>query len=443
MRAAPREACAQEAHGFDQAAFGGPDATDRVSSPGTEEEHPLQWLTPTPPFTPPTSPRRLAAAAAALWPTGTALPPLAASFQEALLRSMAAASRQEWAAAPPYRAGLQADEEELAAAARSGCCAACRPPARASDSGSSSAPEDAAPEASRKGRGAAPQAGSPLAAATASPGALRCGCPGSASPQPAGASSLAEWRKPGGFFFATPAGGAAAAPPGTPPGAQPASGPQARSALAARRPAPPPRSLGAPAGKHLRGEGYELPLWGTQHRFHSEAMETGALSRDGRQLTKQSFCGRLSVITEDAVHSRGVHRYAFQFTAGPISSADGVGFIFAPGLPCCKNIQRIVSIFVNRGGRICVRARSEVVRSDMGLRALNIGDWVVVTVDLEALIATFAVWPAGGGPLSSATVNFGKMLAGLEARLPALHAASCGYFACVLKNAGVTVTLGS
>lgn len=45
---------------------------------------------------------------------------------------------------------------------------------------------------------------------------------------------------------------------------------------------------------------------------------------------------------------------------------------------------RIVSIFANKTGRICMRAHSEVVRSDTGVKPLELGDWIELQMDLDA-----------------------------------------------------------
>merc|ERR1719329_470334 len=135
------------------------------------------------------------------------------------------------------------------------------------------------------------------------------------------------------------------------------------------------------------------PNFAKLHRFHVETRKMGKLSEDGRRFTKMEFKGRLSLVTEDEVHSQGIMRYVVQFTAGELSSADGVGFVFSPKLPCSKNIQHITSIFVNRVGRICMRGGSEVVRSDVTVKQLELGDWIEMTVNLQDLIADFTVWP--------------------------------------------------
>lgn len=185
------------------------------------------------------------------------------------------------------------------------------------------------------------------------------------------------------------------------------------------------------------------PPFGMRHRFHGETARMGTLSEDRRAFTKQEFKGRLSVVTESEVHSHGVLQYAVQFTRGELSNADGVGFIFSPTLPCPKNIQRIVSIFANRTGRICVRAHAEVVRSDVSVKRLEIGDWLSVTIDLDKQIAEFVVWPVHGGTPSSARFAFGEAMDTLRFRIPGLPRVSCGFIACVVKHLGVAVTLGS
>ncbi|CAK0797006.1 unnamed protein product [Prorocentrum cordatum] len=185
------------------------------------------------------------------------------------------------------------------------------------------------------------------------------------------------------------------------------------------------------------------PAFGRLHKLHRDAQDSGTVNEDSRTFTKQSYNGRLSVITEDQVHSSGVLRYAITFASGELSSADGVGFVFSERLPCPKNIQKLVSIFVNRTGRICMRALSNVVRYDVGVKQLEVGDWVELTVDMEGRTAEFTVWDADNGSSSSASFDFGAALQQMRHEMPNLPQASCGYAACVVKNVGVTVALGS
>jgi hypothetical protein len=186
-------------------------------------------------------------------------------------------------------------------------------------------------------------------------------------------------------------------------------------------------------------EGLLAPMglpFGQLHHFHGEALRCGTLKKERREFTKVSYMGRLSIISEDSVHTSGVHSYALQFTEGELSNADGVGFVFSPRLPCPQNIQKINSIFVNRAGRICMRANNEVTRLEVGIKPFELGEWIVVTVDLSACVATFAVWPNDDSCVSTATVYFGETLQKSKIMK------ACGHFACVVKNE-VVVTLGS
>lgn len=187
-----------------------------------------------------------------------------------------------------------------------------------------------------------------------------------------------------------------------------------------------------------------LPIFSKLHCFHDETHTMGSLSKDYRQFTKTKFQGQLSLVTENQVRSSGVQRCLMQFSKGELSSADGLGFVFSSTLPCPKNIQRIVSIFANRAGRICMRAHSKVKRLDICVKKLELGDWIEMTVDLCDQIARFTVWPRDGSRTSSACFAFGPTLSSLSGRAPT-HASkwAVGYFACLIKNEGVMVTLGS
>merc|ERR1712113_1191691 len=99
--------------------------------------------------------------------------------------------------------------------------------------------------------------------------------------------------------------------------------------------------------------------------------------------TKVGFEGRLSVVSEAQVRTGGMHKFCVQFTSGELSKADGVGFIFSSKLPCKKNIQRIVSIFINQRGRICMRVCEDILRASARVRALKCGDWVEMIMDLD------------------------------------------------------------
>eukprot|EP00434_Breviolum_minutum_P010457 symbB.v1.2.009222.t1/scaffold582.1/size184522/8 len=190
------------------------------------------------------------------------------------------------------------------------------------------------------------------------------------------------------------------------------------------------------------------PQFSFHHRFHPETAKMGLVSPDQRTFTKEQYMGRLSVITEDRVHREGsVNRYAVQFCSGELSNADGVGFIFSNKLPCPKNIQKIVSIFANKTGRICMRAHAEVLRSETSaVKPLELGDWIELEMDLQNRLATFTVWPVDGSMPSSATLNFGNTFQSIRSLVPSIpDTQDCvsGYMAVVVKHTDVTVTIGS
>jgi len=190
---------------------------------------------------------------------------------------------------------------------------------------------------------------------------------------------------------------------------------------------------------------------GVLHSFHQEARDMGQVNNDFRMFTKVGFEGRLSVVSESRVHTDGLHRYLVQFSSGELSRADGVGFVFSSRLPCAKNIQRIVSIFVNQRGRICMRVFTDIVRASAYVKPLELGDWVEMAIDLDRKVATFNIWPrtptgwptTSGQPASSAEFPFGNKLSKVnQAGLKPVKL-NVGHLACVVKNVGVTVTLGS
>jgi len=204
------------------------------------------------------------------------------------------------------------------------------------------------------------------------------------------------------------------------------------------RPAPPPAlGVGPPVG--------------IDHSFHQETRDMGNVSADFRSFTKVGYEGRLSVVSESRVHTDGVQRYLVQFAAGDLSRADGVGFVFSPRLPCAKNIQRIVSIFVNQRGRICMRVFADIVRASAYVKPLELGEWVEMAVDLEKKVATFNIWPATplglppstGRPSSTAEFPFGNKLGKMNQTGQKPVKLNVGHLACVVKNVGVTVLLGS
>eukprot|EP00434_Breviolum_minutum_P031333 symbB.v1.2.027706.t1/scaffold2863.1/size68590/9 len=151
-----------------------------------------------------------------------------------------------------------------------------------------------------------------------------------------------------------------------------------------------------------------LPL-GNKHSFHQETKGMGMVRPDFRQFTKVGYEGRLSVVSESQVHQDGLHRYVVQFTAGELSRADGVGFVFSQRLPCAKNIQRIVSIFVNQRGRICMRAFSEIER--LVERSLHLQR--LAGVVRGELASDYGELP-GKRPVSTAEFSFGSRMAALR-----------------------------
>lgn len=193
------------------------------------------------------------------------------------------------------------------------------------------------------------------------------------------------------------------------------------------------------------------PALGFTHCFHQETRNMGTITPDFRQFTKVGYEGRLSVVSESVVHDEGKQRYLVQFAGGELSRADGVGFVFSPRLPCAKNIQRIVSIFVNQRGRICMRVFADIIRASAFIKPLEIGDWVEMSIDLENKVATFNVWPPspngwplmGVQPSSTAEFPYGNRLGKLNQAGAKPVNLTTGHLACVVKNVGVTIILGS
>lgn len=196
----------------------------------------------------------------------------------------------------------------------------------------------------------------------------------------------------------------------------------------------------------------QAPPFGMLHSFHKEVRGFGLASNDLRQFTKgQDYEGRLSVISGSEVQRGGVQRYLMQFSYGELTKADGIGFVFASRVPCAKNIQKIVSVFVNQRGRICMRVFGDILKAKKHVRALQVGDWIEMVIDLENSIATFKVWPyemvANGfmpsEPESTAEFHYGKRLAQAQQLASKPVKLNVGHFACVIQNVGVTVTMGS
>jgi hypothetical protein len=175
----------------------------------------------------------------------------------------------------------------------------------------------------------------------------------------------------------------------------------------------------------------ELPLGNLHEFFPGTTLDKHVeLSKDRRIFTKVNYHGRLTIVTDSHVHYRGVERYVVQFLGGALSDADGVGFVFSPSLPCSQNIQRITSVFLNRDGRVCTRRRDQVYRTPQQLTPLALGDVVMMTVDLPRRCVEFNV--LRDGEASHVHVSY-----------EASAEDNYGYFACVVKNSGVTLRLWS
>jgi len=183
---------------------------------------------------------------------------------------------------------------------------------------------------------------------------------------------------------------------------------------------------------------------GRRHAFHNETQQLGFVSDNGRQFFKKKFDGRLTLVTENSVHTGGVAKYMVQFSDGQMSGADGVGFVFSSKLPCTQNIQLISSVFVNKGGCICLRSGAELVRSTVSVKRLEVGDWIGMTVDLDKRVVEFVIFPAKGRSSPSKSIfDFGTAFRSMGNRMPALPPTLSGYLTCVVKNTGVELTIGS
>jgi hypothetical protein len=188
-------------------------------------------------------------------------------------------------------------------------------------------------------------------------------------------------------------------------------------------------------------------------RWHDESSFMGALDLNKKTFVKEEFDGRLSMVTESSVHTSGVHRYVVLIETGPVSVADGFGFIFNSHLPCKKNIQKIDSIFLNKKGKLCSRIRNELeMFNTQSLGNIDVGTIVELIIDLDSLVATFSIYlpPKGVDSETLAILardenTFSTWLAGtssvsiagvvgkLDSGRPT------GHFCAVLKNAGTTI----
>lgn len=163
-----------------------------------------------------------------------------------------------------------------------------------------------------------------------------------------------------------------------------------------------------------------------RHRFFQHIASFGNLFEGGSCFTKRGYNGLLSVVTEEHVHARGKERYVVQIVGGVISDADGIGFIFGAQLPCSQNVQRLTSIYLNRHGCICRRTRTCIDQTSLRLPALEIGDAVVVEVDLEARTVEFSLHRDEA--VAKAMYVYGEEVT-----------ENLGFCGCILKNSGTTL----
>lgn len=196
----------------------------------------------------------------------------------------------------------------------------------------------------------------------------------------------------------------------------------------------------------------QLPVG--DHYWHGESSSMGKLSANMKEFTKLEYDGRLSMVTESVVHKSGAHRYLVFIKLGPVSVADGFGFVFSNTLPCKKNIQKIDSVFLNRKGRICSRTGNELeILNSSSIGSIEVGTIVELVVDLDSLEATFSLYsPPPGVDAETLSIlvrddkTFSNWLTG-SARISMKSivdrtdraAKPAGHFCAVLKNINTTV----
>lgn len=216
----------------------------------------------------------------------------------------------------------------------------------------------------------------------------------------------------------------------------------------------------------LNAAGFDIPPFGYNHYFHAESFKTGLCFPDtykpeaGRIRTIQKghdYHGRLSLVTEEKTSAErrqngdqtsppGVTKYLVSFN-GDLSKADGVGFLFAPKLPCAKDIKKICSLFLNKQGRVKVRILEQMFDTETPLPEIQQGEWVEMSIDLPRREATFTIWPW--------EASYWHPLWGqYRARTPPIPYGrwfenhpdvdlDVGHLACVLKHEDAMVTLAS
>lgn len=190
------------------------------------------------------------------------------------------------------------------------------------------------------------------------------------------------------------------------------------------------------------------------HRWHEESASMGKLDEGRKEFTKIEFDGRLSMVTESIVHRKGSSRYLVLINTGPISVADGFGFVFSSTLPCKKNIQKIDSVFMNQKGRICSRTGNELqILNNSSIGTVEVGSIVEILIDLDSRESFFALYSPPRGLdtetlsilvrdektfsnwlVGSTTVSIGHILD----RMDSVKSVA-GHFCAVLKNKGITV----
>lgn len=188
---------------------------------------------------------------------------------------------------------------------------------------------------------------------------------------------------------------------------------------------------------------FELDRWvdrnfnSSRHGFLARG-KGEVFSEDCRSFTKKQRGHRLSLVSENQVHLQGSERYIIAFTAGELSRADGVGIIFSLRLPRSSDIQKIISVFLNRTGRICSRINQRVTRIASSLPQIEVGDILEVVNNLDMNSLKFTVWTKAGHEFT-ASISYSEVAIamGFEGRpVP-------GHLAVVVKNPGVSVSLFS
>ena len=213
-------------------------------------------------------------------------------------------------------------------------------------------------------------------------------------------------------------------------------------------PTPQNQSFVAPMNSIVHGH-LDLPPIG-DHKWHDESSSMGTLSAGKKEFTKVEYDGRLSMVTESLVHREGTQRYLVYITEGPVSVADGFGFVFSASLPCKKNIQKIDSIFLNRKGRICSRSGNELeILNSSSIGMIEVGSIVEIIVNLDNLETSFALYsPPVGVDTETLSIlvrddkTFSNWMTGsskISMKSIVERSGRAGHFCAVLKNKHTTV----